>query len=121
MRERKFRALKNGVWHTLDLTNSRSWSRKLLRLMTESNTFIDFETPMLEFTGSRDKKGQAVYEGHIVKDKYTTFKVEFKWGGWRLERIKGPRGFPAFYDRIASLEVIGNIYQNPELLEGGSG
>jgi len=47
MREQKFRALKNGVWHTLDLTNSRSWSRKLLRLMNENNTFIDFETPII--------------------------------------------------------------------------
>jgi uncharacterized phage protein (TIGR01671 family) len=83
--------------------------------------FNDLATPdeleFLEYTGLKDKNGKEIYEGDIVSFSASGFRVfpqEVKYlgnGFW----IEGENG-EHFLPRLGGLEVIGNIYENPELL-----
>jgi len=72
----------------------------------------------MQFTGLTDKNGKDIYEGDIYTqgDKDIKYKVIFVDGQFVGNQIgnKSLAGLCHWIDRI---EVIGNIYENPELLE----
>lgn len=87
-----------------------------------------FDTKVLEsekqqYTGLNDANGVEIYEGDIVKDDCGLIgNVTYS-----SEEYDGIAGFMVFdvYDGLQNrdgfwhlVEVIGNIYENPELLEG---
>lgn len=86
--------------------------------------FFDFED--VEFmlnTGMKDKKGKYIYEDDIVKvnDSWNCI-IEYKQSScaFVLKSIdnRWSTGYFSNYDDIEDkLEVIGNIYENKELLE----
>jgi len=76
---------------------------------------------LMQYTGLKDSKGKEIYEGDIVNFvTYEEEKLEVYWYnetcGWQMKRIvgSGTMFIPNYTDY---LEVIGNIYENPELLE----
>lgn len=75
-----------------------------------------------QYTGLTDKNGKKVFEGDIVKNEYRKgqyqyFKIVYdtRFYCWQVENKYGMLGF--LYNVIGDLEVIGNIYDNPKLLE----
>jgi hypothetical protein len=70
-----------------------------------------------QFTGLKDKNRKGIYEGDIVK---------FIWLYEKTGVIRWIHGYFAvvwededYYLWDVDVEVVGNIYENPELLEAG--
>jgi uncharacterized phage protein (TIGR01671 family) len=72
------------------------------------------EVTLMQYTGLKDKKGVEIYEGDIVK---SLGEQDYSFGV-RVVTFTGGKFTVEGYGLIGSLvEVIGNIYENPELLE----
>ena len=70
-----------------------------------------------QFIGLLDKNGQEIYEGDIVQPiQGQPFEIK-----WMITNTDTDGVFVGFYDFTGSdfklLEIIGNIYSNPELLK----
>lgn len=81
------------------------------------------EIEWLEYTGLKDKNGVDIYESDVIrvcKNDKGYFEVVFKnayVGGWLLKH-SAEHDFLSLGARGQSdIEVIGNIHENPELLE----
>lgn len=79
------------------------------------------EIELIQSTGLFDKNGKEIFEGDIVKmakDVYSDLTyyeiVRHRGGAYRLE--SNQHGCELWL-RHTNCEVIGNIYENPELLE----
>lgn len=82
-----------------------------------------------QFTGSLDKQGKEIYEGDITKTLYWSdnregaiCKGKVQWNMddacFEIEWLSGtPYGKTDMLDISSNLEIIGNIWENPEILE----
>lgn len=121
MREIKFRAWDGGAWvepHLFVIYNGNVYA-----------TPRDFEDgrklkncKLVEYTGLKDKNGTEIYEGDLIAQFKGDVLLEsiraIKWNndrcGWWL--FNGNEPHMALIAERKKLEVIGNIYENPELL-----
>ena len=80
----------------------------------------------MQCTGLKDKNGKLIYEGDVVKEE--GFYWEVVWNTnvtyqWSLRRIEPNSIYPHIITFSSLLswkkyEVIGNIYENEDLLNG---
>ena len=87
----------------------------------------DREFERVDYTGLRDKNGTEIYEGDILVSGKNYWRVVFLTGGFVMSRIKKsdntevPNTATLSYFINDAVKIIGNIYENPELLEGQNG
>ena len=124
----------------------RAWDGDLKKMicglgnmMTEWDSYRSYEVEdilkdesIMQFTGLSDKNGKEIYEGDIVKNLYLKFNqlLEVYWqegeakGEWlnkkpgfkfRVIDDNGNIGMKIFTPD--TLEIIGNIYENKNLLK----
>lgn len=116
-REIKFRGWDGGIWPNVFISGDL-WTNDISQDVWHSG-------PIMQFVGIQDKNGKEVYEGDIVTvephsiiggGSWTeqTCVVSFINGSFVVDSSK----FHNTICRIKSyLTVIGNIYENPELIE----
>ncbi|EPO9616002.1 YopX family protein [Listeria innocua] len=87
---------------------------------------------LMQYTGLKDKNGKKIFEGDIVafsEDDFHVFNSQveyFSEDGYPAFDIKVPSDY--YFDSnvfsevsmsgLHEIEVIGNIHENPELMEG---
>lgn len=84
-----------------------------------------FHDCIMQYTGLHDKNGKEIYEGDIVANTVNDRKAEVKFGEYISEF--GTRLYGFYYHTCdyqydvradtKNMYIIGNIYENPELLE----
>ena len=71
---------------------------------------------IMQFTELKDKNGKEIYESDIWQRDKTICVVEFRFAAWHLSYLKGPIQYPYSHSNANTGEIIGNIYENPELM-----
>lgn len=123
-REVKFRGLSEGKWYNGLLTFMFS-SYAIVDPKDENTVHLVDVKTVGQYTGLKDKKGVEIYEGDIIS--YTMLR--FNGVGYETEEEYGVveygdavfeiDGVPLYVAHAEDdeIEIIGNIYENLELLE----
>lgn len=84
---------------------------------------MDTDLELMQFTGLHDKNGKPIYEGDVVDGAYYNERKKFvvEWSDKYAEyyELSSYAESEDGWDP-KEMEVIGNIYENPELLKEAS-
>ncbi len=145
MREILFRGkrIDNGEWaegyyvligschriYTGEIDINKSFENQYGLLIPEKTNYLVNPKTVCQYTGLTDKNGKKIFEGDIVKT--SKFGVDdgngHNFSGFDLFSVKWDNGGFALFNRRRrfnlredekAYEVIGNIFDNPELLGG---
>ena len=137
MREIKFRTWDTENKEMLKVENlywDETTGEFLIRTTMYTDYFSTDDIVIMQYTGLKDKNGVEIYEGDIVK--INAHSYDFGFENDRIGEIRFIEGCFGFYRQLSEkeylfnelatesgygeleyYEVIGNIYENPELLE----
>lgn len=127
MREIKFRAYEKA-YNVIREVVSIKFADKTVVLRDDffdDVRLLNFDdVNLMQYAGEKDKNGVEIYEGDVVSFKSAHSDCGYKTIG----EVVWYRGEAAFlvecngeifkhFDEIREIEVLGNIYENPELLQ----
>jgi uncharacterized phage protein (TIGR01671 family) len=122
-REIKFRAwdIENKYWHD----NIDKWRVAYLNGDSDSEPYV-----VMQYTGLKDKNGREIYEGDILGDSWGGYiqwcevccSFSFRFSDKKCAGCAGDVNWREVVEESnqtsdSQPEVIGNIYENPELLK----
>ena len=94
-----------------------------VELKKPTEKWVVYTDTIGQFTGLTDKNGKKIFEGDIVEVKHDAFQgargeVAVGYGCFMLKNVSNVL---SLYGFLPWCEVIGNIHDNPELLEVDNG
>lgn len=126
MREILFRGKRkdNGEWVEGDLIHRQIWKRSIAIIRVLDDGFEHYEEyevipeTVSQFTGLTDKNSKKIFEGNIIAKGFELYEVRWnpeqvRWGIYSDDYEVA--GFTKFSEPY--FEVIGNVYDNPELIK----
>ena len=128
MREIKFRGkrLDNGEWVYGFVFFNQYKSEAVIARVADTESVCENVDPVTvgQFTGLHDKNGKEIYEGDIIIEKLRRARKDgerlvvcfddFEWQG---KNANGATTSLSLLVEYHTIEVIGNIHDNPELLK----
>lgn len=143
MREHLYRGkcIDSGEWVEGSYVKAHKWfgdgkaGHFIYDIYGENRALVDPET-VSEFTGLHDKNGKHIFEGDVVKEvdedgihnkvaaiEFGEYEVQadcYEWTdayGFYLKGNTYSTNIPDYENSVIKLEIIGNKWDNPELLE----
>lgn len=125
MREIEYRAWLKGERKMVEVKTIHFGTRKIMYgysagVQNYGNASCGFDgCEIMQFTGLKDESGVKIYEGDIVKmlniDEYPMqIKWSEEWARFIFYNLVDKKEMNLFTEQC---EVIGNIYDNPELIK----
>jgi uncharacterized phage protein (TIGR01671 family) len=132
---REQRPIKFRAWHQAGLSkpedNRYAMTYWKLGQGLDNSWFYTHAKAVMQYTGLKDKNGVEIYEGDVIHMKEGSYSPIVKKDGQTgsknlvVEWSKGLTGFYPFndydsdcqaYPNLGTALVVGNIYENPNLL-----
>jgi uncharacterized phage protein (TIGR01671 family) len=122
MREIKFRAWEKNLKEIITVHNI-DFEKKMINTDYAWRLFNEIE--LMQYTGLKDKNGKEIYEGDILKVEGSKRKYVVKWNDEEFAftvNYQYANGVPGdwilseFRAVLKTFEVIGNVFENKELL-----
>jgi len=142
MKEIKFRAWDEELHTFFYFTLKELWvegcETQLAELSDSKHLSLNTDFPyknIKQYTGLKDKNGKEIYEGDIIKSvshmvalmtgrrtgniKTFIYSVVYDSADlvWYVVEKNGNRSRAKYYLQNNTVEIIGNVYENPELME----
>ena len=127
MREIKFRAWdKENEYMYYDVGLHPLNCKSCMTISSEglyyNNSKPEHNHELMQYTGLKDKNGKEIYENDIIKrNNGNKYIVEWNKEHSKFELFRIKDRYPVDFMELSAwkeqVEIIGNIYENPELLK----
>jgi uncharacterized phage protein (TIGR01671 family) len=115
--------------HGINFDANGIWTREMIDDESDGNFLFLDEVELMQSTGVKDKNGVEIFESEIVNIRtiqgeiYLRGVVKKVKGGFYIERLYNSKIIPLTdfyfksYTNTLKIEIIGNKYEHPHLIE----